>query len=134
MVEGALGTAFFHIMPVKTESGKNLNKSINELKELLVAHYTKHGYLHAIRDLDVSPFLSKWERELIERKFESRADVWKDHDRNCMNLLKSEMAVEEILLTPHFQGTLPSGRLKPDLWSTKAASQPSKVEQAAAEY
>ena len=121
-------------MRAQTESGGNLNKSTNEIKEFLVADYTKRGYLHAIRDLDVSPFLSNWERELIERKFESRTDVWKDYNRNCMNLLKSEMAIEEIPLTSHFQGTLASGRVKPDLWSTKATSRPSKVEQAAAEY
>ena len=84
--------------------------------------------------LNVSPFLSKWKRELIEREFESRTDVFKDYNRKCMNLLKSEMAMEEIPLTSHCQGTLASGRLKPDLWSTKATSRPSKVEQAAAEY
>lgn len=113
---------------------KNLDKSIIELKELIVAHHTKRGHLHALSNVNISPLLSKWERELIEMQFESRADVWEDYKKDCMTLLKSELIIEEIPLIEHYEGTLPSGRKKPSLWSAKAGCQPSKVEQAAAEY
>lgn len=107
----------------------------DEMLEAIREHHARHGYKslleHLEQKIEIFPALR---REIIEKDYESRTEVWSQYLKDCMTLIKEEAVYFDLPLFEHKAPPDTRARRKPSLWSAQSNSAPQRVELAAAEF